>query len=107
MNQSIFIPRVYLRSDSMTGAENLLALLDWLLEHTADGPFTPFTLISLDVVGLRALNDEHGYAAGDAALRWITLVLQEEAGAEVYRVGADEFVGVLAAGSREEHAGLI
>ncbi len=106
MSQSFFIPRVYLRSDSMTGAENLLAFFDWLLEQTREEPISPFTLISLDIVGLRALNDEYGFAAGDAALRWITLVLQEEAGAVVYRVGADEFVGVLASGSREEHAGL-
>ena len=103
MSQSFFIPRVYLRSDSMTGAENLLAFFDWLLEQTNEESFSPFTLITLDIVGLRALNDEHGYAAGDAALRWVTLVLQEEAGAEVYRIGADEFVGLLSDGSREDH----
>lgn len=104
MKESIFIPRVYLRSDSMTGAENLLAFFEWLLVQTQAEDFSPFTLISMDVVGLRALNDEHGFAAGDAALRWITLVLQEEAGAKVYRVGADEFVGLLSEGSREDHA---
>ena len=92
MNKSLFIPRVYLRSDSMTGAENLLAFFEWLLEHTSEGPVMPFSLISLDVTVLRQLNDTHGYAAGDAVLRWITLVLQEEANAKVFRIGGDEFV---------------
>ncbi len=106
MDQSFFIPRVYLRSDSMTGAENLLAFFEWLLGQSQGGSISPFTLISLDVIGLREINDEHGYAAGDAALRWITLVLQEEAGAKVYRIGSDEFVGVLSGGSRQDHSNL-
>jgi diguanylate cyclase (GGDEF)-like protein len=90
----------------MTGAENLLAFFEWLLRHTKEKPVSPFTLISLDVIGLKQLNDTYGYAAGDAALRWITLVLQEEANAKVYRIGGNEFVGVLAEGSRQDHADL-
>ena len=58
------------------------------------------------MIGLRELNDAHGYAAGDAALRWITLVLQEEAGAQVYRIGGNEFVGILSEGSRQDHTAL-
>ena len=106
MKDSISLPRVYLRSDSRTGAENLLAFFEWLLGHTREKNFTPFTLISIDVVGLRQLNDEYGFAAGDAVLRWIALVLQEEAGAKVYRVGGDEFVGVLDEGTRQDHTAL-
>lgn len=106
MKDPLLIPRVYLRSDSMTGAENLLAFFEWLLKYTKITPFDPFTLISLDVVALRQINDRHGYAAGDAALRWITLVLQEEAEAKVYRIGGDEFVGVLCGGSRQRHEEL-
>lgn len=106
LKDSLFIPRVYLRSDSMTGAENLLAFFEWLLSYTRDQEFIPFTLISIDIVSLRQINDIYGYAAGDAALRWITLVLQEEAGARVYRIGGDEFVGVLCGGSRQDHAAL-
>jgi diguanylate cyclase (GGDEF)-like protein len=90
----------------MTGAENLLAFFEWLLEHTSEGLVMPFSLISLDVTGLRQLNDTHGYAAGDAVLRWITLVLQEEANAKVFRIGGDEFVGVLSEGSWGDHTDL-
>lgn len=106
MDKKSFIPRVYLRSDSNTGAENLLAFVEWLLGQTEEETFTPFTLISIDVVGLRQLNDEFGYAAGDAVLRWINLVLQEEAAAKVYRIGGDEFVGVLDEGTRQDHSAL-
>ncbi len=57
MNEEFFIPRVYLRSDSMTGAENLLAFFEWLLTHTANQPVVPFSLISIDVNKLKELND--------------------------------------------------
>jgi len=106
MSDSIYIDRHYIRSDSMTGAENLLAFFEWLLTHTSEQPIAPFTLLSLDVLDLKELNDKHGYAAGDAALRWITLTLREEANAKVFRISGDEFVGVLVEGSKQDHAQL-
>jgi len=106
MEYPIYIDRHYIRSDSMTGAENLLAFFEWLLTHTSEQPIAPFTLLSLDVLDLKELNDEHGYAAGDAALRWITLTLREEANAKVFRISGDEFVGVLVEGSKQDHAQL-
>ncbi len=106
MNYSLYVDSHYLRSDSMTGAENPLAFFEWLLKHTKKQPFSPFTFISLAIINLKQLNDTHGYAAGDAALRWITLVLKEEADAKVFRIGGDQFVGVLAEGSRQDHAKL-
>lgn len=106
MNDPFYVDRHYLRSDSMTGAENPLAFFEWLLGHTKEQPVSPFTLISLRLIDLKQLNDTHGFAAGDAALRWITLVLIEEADAKVYRISGDEFVGVLANGSRQDHTEL-
>jgi len=106
MNEEFFIPTIYLRSDSMTGAENLLAFFEWLLTHTTEKPIAPVTLISIKLNGLKQLNVKHGYAAGDAALRWVTLCLTEEAGAKVYRISADEFVGLLIDGLRDDHAEL-
>ena len=96
----------YLRSDSTTGIGNPLAFFEWLLSHTKEKPTSPFTLISLDVNNLAQLNEVHGHAAGDAALRWIALVLLEEAQAKVYRISGDEFVGVLAEGSKHAHTEL-
>ncbi len=93
----------YLRIDPLTGVGNPLAFFEWLLSHSEIKPVPPFTLISLDVRGVRTLNDAHGRAAGNAALRWAALVLLEEAEAEVYRIGGDEFVGVLLEGSSSSH----
>jgi diguanylate cyclase (GGDEF)-like protein len=56
------------------------------------------------MINLRQLNDTHGHAAGDSAVRWATLVLLEEAEAAVYRISGDEFVGVLTEGTLQHHA---
>ncbi len=93
----------FLRLDPLTGVGNPMAFFEWLLSHSKTQPVSPFTLISLDVSGLEQLNQNHGTAAGDAALRWAALVLLEEAAAKVYRIGGDEFVGVLSEGSPESH----
>lgn len=93
----------FLRIDPLTGVGNPLAFFEWLLAHSGLQPVPPFTLISLDVRGLRNLNDTHGRAAGNAALRWAALVLLEEAEAEVFRIAGDEFVGVLLEGSSSTH----
>ena len=106
MEYPIYDDPQYLRSDSITGVGNPLAFFEWLLSHTNEQPTLPFTLISLDVNNLRQLNETHGYEAGDAALRWIALVLLEEAGADVFRISSDEFVGVLMEGSTQIHTEL-
>jgi diguanylate cyclase (GGDEF)-like protein len=95
------------RKDARTGAGNSLAFFEWLLEHAGDQPFSPFTLLSLDVTGLEDLNRTHGYAAGDSALRWVALVLMEEAESEVYRIGPDEFVGVIVEETPKNHKKIV
>jgi diguanylate cyclase (GGDEF)-like protein len=95
------------REDARTGVGNSLAFFEWLIVQADLKPSSPFSLVSVDVVGLAELNQEHGYAAGDAALRWVALILREEAGSEVFRIGPDEFIGVLTGGSVEEHQALL
>lgn len=96
----------HLRADSISGVGNPLAFFEWLLAHTETKPTQPFTLISLDVHHLSLLNETQGREAGNAALRWVALVLLEETEADVYRIGGDEFVGVLIEGSTQSHAAL-
>ncbi len=103
MNDSVDSSLQFLRLDPLTGAGNQLAFFEWLLSLAETQPVASFTLISLDVCNLKHLNDTHGRAAGDAALRWAVLVLLEEAQAEVYRIGGDEFVGILSTGSPATH----
>jgi len=96
----------HLRTDPLTGVGNPLAFFEWLQSYTNLKPVPPFTILSLDIMNLRQLNDSKGYAAGDAAVRWATLVLLEEAEASVYRISGDEFVGILTEGSKEDRAKL-
>jgi diguanylate cyclase (GGDEF)-like protein len=58
-------------------------------------PDTPFSLISIDVCGLKEVNDNFGHSAGDSTLRWFAHVLVEETNEEVFRLGGDEFSVIL------------
>jgi diguanylate cyclase (GGDEF)-like protein len=54
---------------------------------------TPAALMYVDVDNLKAVNDAHGHAAGDAALNHLAGLLRAElrAGDFVARIGGDEF----------------
>ena len=62
----------------------------------AQGPW-PFAVITIDLNGLKAINDEQGHAAGDAMLRRAGEVLAKavDAPACAARVGGDEFAVLL------------
>jgi diguanylate cyclase (GGDEF)-like protein len=66
---------------------------------------TPHTLIYFDLNGMKAINDTHGHAAGDAALIHVAGVLKESTRESdvVGRLGGDEF-GVLLAQADETTA---
>jgi len=66
---------------------------------------TPHTLIYFDLNGMKAINDGHGHAAGDAALIHVSDVLKESTRESdvVGRLGGDEF-GVLLAQADETTA---
>ncbi len=55
------------------------------------------SVITIDLNGLKAINDEHGHAAGDALLRRVGEVLAKavDASACAARVGGDEFTVLL------------
>jgi diguanylate cyclase (GGDEF)-like protein len=60
-------------------------------------PRLPFALLSLDVDGLKAINDSEGHIAGDALLRVVghTLGLLVRGWDVMARVGGDEFAALL------------
>jgi diguanylate cyclase (GGDEF)-like protein len=66
---------------------------------------TPASVIYFDLDGLKAVNDEHGHAAGDAALQHIAQILVDSVRNTdvVGRLGGDEF-GVLLVQTDEETA---
>ncbi|MBV1862601.1 MAG: EAL domain-containing protein [Nannocystaceae bacterium] len=86
--------------DSLTGLANR-ALLNDRIDH-AIGRLKRerdygFSLMYLDLDGFKAINDDHGHAAGDAVLVETAARLRKEVRAVdcVARVGGDEFVVLL------------
>jgi diguanylate cyclase (GGDEF)-like protein len=61
----------------------------------------PFTAVVLDIDRFKAVNDRHGHAAGDEALRALGRWIREEVGADgiAGRSGGDEFLILLEADS--------
>jgi diguanylate cyclase (GGDEF)-like protein len=80
-------------TDSLTGLKNRREF-DRALRTI---PRQPFAVLSLDVDGLKATNDTHGHAAGDALLRTVghTLGLLVRGWDVMARVGGDEFAALL------------
>ena len=58
----------------------------------------PASLVYFDVNNMKQINDEHGHAAGDAALRHVAMVLRDNIRASdvAGRLGGDEFGVILA-----------
>ncbi len=96
------------RRDGLTGLANRRrfsgALLEWEAQARAKG--TPLTLLILDLDHFKAVNDDHGHAAGDACLCAFAEQLQQAFPAStelVARLGGEEF-GVLLRGSGQDEA---
>ena len=78
------------KKDQLTGVLNRQAFY----ADTAISPEEITALVSVDMNGLKNINDTRGHAAGDEALCTLALCLlrAERKGQYVYRTGGDEFV---------------
>jgi diguanylate cyclase (GGDEF)-like protein len=85
--------------DQLTGMLNRAALNARTPElgHQAAQRGEPVSLILGDLDRFKAINDEHGHAAGDAVLREIAYRLRKQVRAfdSIYRYGGEEFVILL------------
>jgi len=82
--------------DSLTGLYNR-AYLEEELDRLEDGRSDPVSLLSVDVDGLKFVNDTRGHPAGDELLRAVARALRAtfRHSDVLARVGGDEFVAVL------------
>ena len=93
------------RQDSLTTGGNHVSFYDWLIDQGNREPFTPFTLLSTAIRGLRTLNQKSGRKGGDTALRWAYHILQHQTGMPSHRMG-NEFITILTKGSAQSQAGI-
>jgi diguanylate cyclase (GGDEF)-like protein len=82
------------RTDPLTGLANRRAFEQALQQRLAAEFPEPFSVIMLDVDGLKQVNDARGHAAGDAVLKRVAAVLSGHLRESdvVTRWGGDEFV---------------
>ncbi len=92
------------KHDVLTQLRNRTFYVEELNRITRKGPW-PLSVITIDLNGLKSINDEHGHAAGDALLRRMGEVLAKAVDASTCaaRIGGDEFT-VLLPGTDERGA---
>lgn len=95
--------------DALTGLLNRGAFETRLREALAATPRRPFALALFDIDHFKHVNDRHGHAVGDEALRVCAAVCREQAGPAgiAARIGGEEFAIILHDIDREDaHAAV-
>lgn len=107
---ALFVYYVFLiiqltKKDPLTGLLNRQAYY----ASVNDNPKDITALLSIDMNGLKAINDTGGHAAGDLALETLAIcfVRAVKAKQTIYRVGGDEFVIVCRRSSKDEIKQLV
>ena len=85
------------RTDAMTGFLNRRAYIDDRKLYAKSGDFGTMTFLSADINGLKIVNDSLGHETGDRLIVGMAECLRQSFGSfgDIYRVGGDEFVGML------------
>jgi diguanylate cyclase (GGDEF)-like protein len=83
--------------DELTGLYNRRAYEDDIAEHKDTVTEKNFVFVSLDVNGLKTVNDSMGHIAGDELLIGAATCIKRCFGpyGKVYRIGGDEFAAML------------
>ena len=90
------------RLDSLTGLNNRRAFEELLVNSMMQPSFGSMAVI--DMNDLKRLNDDHGHAAGDGALKILArgLRVHFRASDPMFRIGGDEFTLIMQGGSADE-----
>lgn len=98
-NEILTEMRSYYNMDALTGLPNRREFESVLKETEAERrkEDKPFFLMSIDMDGLKYINDNFGHAKGDVAIRRVAEILDEvmKDRGFVARVGGDEFLVIL------------
>jgi len=87
-------------TDSLTGLNNRNQYDRVLKEYSHRTPES-LGIISLDINGLRSINDSHGHSFGDHVIKKTGQIMQETLSGKVFRTGGDEFMALCENISRE------
>jgi diguanylate cyclase (GGDEF)-like protein len=104
---------LYLRAtrDALTGLANRALFYDRLRQRTSSGRRRrmPFGLLSVDLDGLKTINDRYGHRAGDAAIRETAQRIRRIPRKEdtVARLGGDEFGVIIESPQRRSDVSAI
>ncbi len=84
-------------TDELTRLYNRRCYYEDIREYNAKGLEDDFVIFSVDVNGLKTVNDNYGHAAGDELLKAAASCLQTVLGysGKVYRTGGDEFLAIV------------
>ncbi len=101
----VFLLLQLTKKDSLTGLLNRQAFYSDL----AADPESITAMLSIDMNGLKAINDTLGHAAGDEALTTLGLCFMRalKRRQSAYRIGGDEFVVICRQTSRDEVEELV
>lgn len=89
--------------DELTGLFNRRSYEEDILEYSANTIPDDFVYASIDVNGLKIVNDEIGHAAGDELIKGAADCMSKVFGryGKVYRTGGDEFVSIFFANANQ------
>ncbi|MCR4822560.1 MAG: sensor domain-containing diguanylate cyclase [Treponema sp.] len=91
------------RTDELTGLLNRRAYEEDIYEQKELSSDEDFVSMSLDVNGLKVINDTLGHAAGDELIMGASSCMKKSLGpyGKLYRTGGDEFIAILFCGSEK------
>lgn len=99
-----------IRSDSLTGCKSYLSFIEDLAQMPlADLPHDysiaealphvswhqNASLLFVEINHMKLVNENRGHTYGDSVIRWLGILLMEESGSTVYRIGGVEFAVLL------------
>lgn len=94
---------VVMRTDIMTGMKNRYAYEEKLGEMVTPQGGKEFIAFSIDINGLKEMNDNRGHLAGDDLIREVAAIIRDILGksGECYRIGGDEFAAIVPGDSQQ------